>query len=419
MKYYRWISKHIRDFVHTYNSCVNAVLRKAGLSNRTIETLQKQDSSSRSAIFVLTLVAIAIDTMNAFSYIQTNSVYRLLIFVYIFCVVILPFFPEICSVLLITIGTIVPHLSYGIFDMRCTTILAFGIALCCIPEEISLYLPATTIVINIISVIFYHQNIHNVIGTVLLPQIVSCTLGYILRNRKIIIEAEKQRLALENSQKTIAQLQRDIHVASVMHDTLTNQLTNLLLLYNVRLEMARDDQERELLEQSRQECAKALDNAHVIIDMLRNDQNMHEEQIPMQQWYMQIKKSMEKQDAKLKQEGLHGISKIEESLISVQLEHSIYEEIQALVAQLYSNIKRHADPEGSFILRIFLKENKIHIMQMNDVNPHDEDVGSHKGLALHKQLIAMLGGSLEYTIQDNTWQLEAQFPCLKSCSIQK
>jgi signal transduction histidine kinase len=114
----------------------------------------------------------------------------------------------------------------------------------------------------------------------------------------------------------------------------------------------------------------------------------------------------------LESSGFHG--QITITGISTDDDDAAQEEVLSLITEIGTNIRRHAAKDGDgYLICISLNADGIIIREINTTAVHDAlptAEQSGRGLAMHKQRIATLGGELNCNEDDGTWLIYARIP---------
>lgn len=245
--------------------------------------------------------------------------------------------------------------------------------------------------------------------------------GRTIRRKNEANELLEAKYKLEKVESELSRRKRESNLAKDMHDSVSNDLSTILLLMEGNQESFSKEQVEIIAERSRH----ALNEVHRIIDILgseeQSDRGAHaRNQVAcsnlmsvsdLQQW-------CEQKDKDLSCVGLTGASRVSVEGDSLFKSTHIPSELHGLIEEIYANIIRHCTPnqdEYSIIIHVGLDGWRI--IQTNTCLSGVKrliGVPSGKGLALHKAAIENAGGTLTTNFEDSTWMLNCWIPRLTS-----
>lgn len=290
--------------------------------------------------------------------------------------------------------------------------LAFGVLTFMSAPWMSLLAQSCNIMIMAFTVFHGTGSPRAVVATMLL-QMASGIGGYALRVHRFDIAKREERLHTEIDRERSDKLNRDIRLASRLHDDLTNNLSAAAMLCEARILSNGDPDERRFLHDIQDRIQESITCAHNVIDVLRDGTaTVEERHAPMPtSWEQVLHELIADETSELDRHGFHGNTSIHiDSLVDPGPDVS--EEITALLTEVYSNIRKHARPqEGSYSVELTVTHDNITLVQLSTRRTGDRTT-SGRGLELHRRIIERLGGNLRTNAEDDTWMMTVDIPLL-------
>lgn len=278
-------------------------------------------------------------------------------------------------------------------------------------------------------------------------------LGMLIRNIQRLMQVRVQAAQLQVEKQRAEQLERNVRLASQMHDGLTNDLSFIATIaYSHILQersfTASDEtgQENTAISLSSpsspssspssqsspslgnsqlatssdwqhvyDEAQDALDKAHFAIDRLRGKPEPVDEVAdargPLQQAVPRI---ANREKAKLDALGFAGTVDVELAGIPDTISVRARQEVIQLVTEVFANIRRHASVDGTYSVSLLFAPDcqALKLVAMNTLSSRSRGGKSGRGLQLHQHIIEQLGGSFETSVDDDVWIVRATIPLL-------
>lgn len=283
-------------------------------------------------------------------------------------------------------------------------------------------------------------------------------LGMLIRNIQRRMQVRVQAAQLQVEKQRAQQLERNVRLASQMHDGLTNDLSFIATIAYSHILQERSltaseetGQENTAISLSSpsssspspssspssqsspslgnsqpvtsssdwqhvyDEAQDALDKAHFAIDRLRGKPEPVDEVAdargPLQQAVPRI---ANREKAKLDALGFAGTVDVELAGISGTISVRARQEVIQLVTEVFANIRRHASVDGTYSVSLLFAPDcqALKIVAMNTLSSQSRGSKSGRGLQLHQHIIEQLGGSLETSVDDDVWIVRATIPLL-------
>ena len=278
-------------------------------------------------------------------------------------------------------------------------------------------------------------------------------LGMLIRNIQRRMQVHVQAAQLQVEKQRAEQLERNVRLASQMHDGLTNDLsfiatiayshilqersltaseetrqenTAILLSTLSSPSLSPSSQSSSLLGNSQpvtssdwqyvyNEAQDALDKAHFAIDRLRGKPEpvgeIADTRGPLQQAVPHI---ANREKAKLDALGFAGTVDVDLAGIPEALSAQVRQETIQLVTEVFANIRRHASVDGTYSVSLLFAQDRqaLKLVAMNTLSSQSRGGKSGRGLQLHQHIIEQLGGSLETSVDDDVWIVRATIPLL-------
>ena len=254
------------------------------------------------------------------------------------------------------------------------------------------------------------------------------------------IEHERHKRELEAVTRQAAILNNNVLIASRLHDSLSNELSGILMMAQTLSLTAGDPKMRTDLEFIRDRAQAAFDDTHAVIRQLRNngDEAMPPSaeiaviptmQLPKGRLKVGrlmtrdgtaplrsvIERTLDLMQSELRLFGLQGTVCINVGEKAAVDEH-VLSLIVGLLAELGANLRKYGGADGDgYIMRVVEDDAVLRVTQMNTVRPRAhsamvQGVSHGQGLPLQRKSLHLIGGSLYYGIDDGVWMLTAEVP---------
>ena len=282
-------------------------------------------------------------------------------------------------------------------------------------------------------------------------------LGMLIRNIQRRMKVRVQAAQLQVEKQRAQQLERNVRLASQMHDGLTNDLSFIATIAYSHILQERSEARREetgegyttlsplhsALSSSEpafspsssdpslaspqpvtsssdwqhvyDEAQDALDKAHFAIDRLRGKPEPVDEVADARGLLQQaVPRIANREKAKLDVLGFAGTVDVELAGIPDALSAQVRQEVIQLVTEVFANIRRHASVDGTYSVSLLFAPDcqALKIVAMNTLSSQSRGGKSGRGLQLHQHIIEQLGGSLETSVDDDVWIVRATIPLL-------
>lgn len=279
-------------------------------------------------------------------------------------------------------------------------------------------------------------------------------LGMLIRNIQRRMQVRVQAAQLQVEKQRAQQLERNVRLASQMHDGLTNDLSFIATIAYSHILQERSltaseetGQENTAISLSSpsspsslpssqsspslaspqtvtsssdwqhvyDEAQDALDKAHFAIDRLRGKPEPLDEVADARGLLQQaVPRIANREKAKLDALGFTGTVDVELAGIPDALSAQVRQEVIQLVTEVFANIRRHASVDGTYSVSLLFAPDcqALKIVAMNTLSLQSRGGKSGRGLQLHQHIIEQLGGSLETSVDDDVWIVRATIPLL-------
>lgn len=257
-------------------------------------------------------------------------------------------------------------------------------------------------------------------------------VGILFRSIQHRMQLRVQAAQLQTQMQRAEQLERNVRLASQMHDGLTNDLSYIATLaYSHVLQeqdaASKDDgaqggsqgaaQQQALSDWQHiyEEAQAALDKAHFAIDRLRGKPEAIDEiadaRGPLKEVLPRI---AAREKAKLDALGFSGTLDVDLAHLPDSVSALARSEAVQLVTEVFANIRRHASVDGTYSVSLLFAPDcqALKIVAMNTLSSQSRGGKSGRGLQLHQHIIEQLGGSLETSVDDDVWIVRATIPLL-------
>lgn len=316
----------------------------------------------------------------------------------------IPWFPRVagCSVIMwYLLCVIFPQLNAGF--MLAGICIAFATVFAFMNTPVDLAL------IGICALTLYLTSQADAAIATIILQVVSGLAGYTSKRH---MDAVRQRVELAEAHRRVAAMSRDMALATRLHDTVTNDLSYVITVASTGLMDAEDAAHRQTLNAVIERSQDAFAKTHEIIDVLSNPEQRQDPQYPTYTLRKELESGAEMEKGRLQRLGLFGSCTVHGVDTSLQIQPDIHEEIIGLASETFANLRRHCTPPSDYIVIMDIQDHTFTLTSMNTMNgsttPRLQTSG--KGLRMHRDIIASIGGKLTFAPDHGTWTLHAEIP---------
>ena len=214
--------------------------------------------------------------------------------------------------------------------------------------------------------------------------------------------------------------------ARSLHDTISNNLAYLIL----RIDhagtngMPADEHEyRRQLDELRDAAGRAMGHTHEVIDSLEGHTPAQAGQTPddenprpagpaeadtVSSQRAGLQSLIDEEEARLEALGFTGDNLLAEP--HRPLTPETMRLLAGLLAELYANIAKHADPGEWYAICVTFDTDAIHISASDTITPDDTKLGLGSGLDRYRTIIETRGGTFQTHTEQAHWQLDISIP---------
>lgn len=276
-------------------------------------------------------------------------------------------------------------------------------------------------------------------ATIALELLVATIIGLAIRHSYERAAMQRMRANLELERERSARLRRDTALATRLHDSLTGNLSAVMMLAINEQEQAQDDSQRASWRRVADRMDASLGIAHEVIDILSGERvEAHDDgddtaaadaaasagehrvahPITAGELCRRLDTLLDRRRAELDALGIHGQVSVAGPATpddsGAEISADAAREALGLVGELCTNIRRHCAPGEDYACEVSIAGGAITVTQMNTRSRsagHAVIAPSGRGLRLHRAAIERLGGTLSTgTEPDGTWLLRAVIP---------
>ena len=231
-------------------------------------------------------------------------------------------------------------------------------------------------------------------------------MGRSLQRAETQKAALRTRFELEKTTMRLEEQRRNMALARRIHDSVTNDLSTILLMANsADREGMTASEQREVISHIR----SALKNVHQVIDLLNTSSNRRPEQDPVT--LHKVAEFCRDKDSHLRKHGFSGTSTVMGDSTTRNIHMSL---VMELLNELYANILRHCTPSvDEYAIVIRCDSEGLRLVQTNSCNDgvqHVQGLPSGKGLDMYQSEIERTGGSMHTSYEDGSWTLNCMIP---------
>lgn len=387
----------------------------SSLSRKMGESFIHKDMNYRPALIPISVIGILFSGFEVI-YIPTLSTVESCLYLVVFILFcLLPLQPVLFSILIVLTGNML-SLSFTIqqhdapFVFTCI-LIALGV----LAADVKLFYVLATFTFSVVIHLIYMSLADYLTTFIVLsvPSIYTTAIftGMIIKLWKQAATVKQKQLESEIELHKLANLRQRDRIAIQLHDSLTNELTNIS--YIARNVLNEDGILSESMKENwtlvLSQTQTAFQQVHRIISLL-SDPDLHSELTVS--FNERIRDVAFEQEKYLLEHGYDG--HIEVIGLVDLISEELAEEVISLLTELSNNIRRHSIAgKDSFDIFISLKPDLIAVRSLNDCMASkgvSEDEKSGRGLQLHEREIHRLGGKFSTRLEEGVWMLYAEFP---------
>lgn len=234
-------------------------------------------------------------------------------------------------------------------------------------------------------------------------------VGRFARKQQQLQQVMRIRQQLEIANMRLRQQQRNHWLARDIHDSVTNELSYIILLSTL------DDAPLTVEKQHLigRKAKETLNKVHEIIGILdcNGDASLGITESSPQSFRERMTGYCKKQDEDLRQAGYQGTSTV---IGEGELNGVAKSVVWHLLTELYANIVRHCTPHvDTYSLVVRFTERDISVLQTNTCDKgvrYVNGIRSGKGLNLQQAAVQSLEGQMTMTYEDGTWLVSVRIP---------
>lgn len=399
------------------------------LPNRTGEaqppaTATRRLPSKQLVIFILSCTACAMDIYTVFEPGAPTLPALLALLITCLLTLAIPLSPLAIGITLMLTYSMVSltHTSMGIvtLTMPAGLWLATGVVFSNAWLWFAALIGVATVALNYIATRLASGDMSALV-TVCAFMALAAAAGLLIQAREVAARRHaREEQALRDREKA-KRMERDISLARHMHDSLTNDLTSIIMV--CESEKTNEDSRSHSGDAAswsfvKDRAINALACAHQVIDVLRSSELGKAAPLPEQKHRQSedIRLLLRERQSDLRKEGFEGTVSLSIVNDSAMPAH-VFSELDDLLNELFNNIVRHsARGDDGYFLSVAVEDHIIEITEMNKVldtgsnTRQARGIVSGRGLSLHRKTISALGGTLRTTIDDSTWTCYATLP---------
>lgn len=330
--------------------------------------------------------------------------------------------PSVCGILLVTVSACSKLIPFVGFPSQ-----LFGIWLS-VGLLAYLHKAPTSFVLIIVELLSHCYELFSDAGTTWTPSgvlsatctyVIAAVIGLAIAEHQHAEHARREAMEQHRLREDHDRMQRNIMLASTLHDSTARGLTLITLLSDQCLDGINDSSAvAGPLRTIRYTAQTTLAQVREVIDLLDgtsdapasgitvNDSSGSDSLADM------LSATLRNNDQRMRAAGCIGISTVEDRQ-QERNDHpspAHYHEITALLNEIYTNILVHANADEGYQIHLVINDHTIELSQFNNSKSERTSYHTGKGLALHRNRIRALGGNLSYADEDGMWVLAATIP---------
>lgn len=239
--------------------------------------------------------------------------------------------------------------------------------------------------------------------------------GALLKQRQAIIRSEHDALLRKQAEQRIAFERRCTSAASLIHDSVTNDLVYTILTLDNLMSDTDNSVLRQMLGAVRDRSSQTLNQVREAIRVLDGDESAIAAEED-RNFTSTIREQAREGDRYLASLGFSGATHTDLATECTGIPVGLRRVILGVMRELYTNIAVHASQQGTYDIRMSADGSRCVIDAVNDVGAAtllpDKPTSRH-GLNHHRRIIESYGGDFRTNREDGAWMLHIDVPrCL-------
>lgn len=243
--------------------------------------------------------------------------------------------------------------------------------------------------------------------------------GSLLRQRQTLALSNHNALLHKQAEQRVAFEHRINTAASLIHDSITNNLVCSILLLDDLTPKVDNHSICRTLSLLHDQSSQTLKRVHEAIRILDGDESAIAAE-ENRNFISTIREQIHEGDQYLASLGFVGSTHIHVKADYIEIPSDLSRSILSLVRELYTNIVIHALPNSLYDVRINVGINHFSLDEINtigDTTLLPNKPASRHGLNLHRGLIEEHGGSIRTSKEDGAWMLHAEVGWVPTSNI--
>ncbi|NMM94858.1 hypothetical protein [Bifidobacterium oedipodis] len=257
----------------------------------------------------------------------------------------------------------------------------------------------------------YGQGLDYGSGVSLLGVLVfSAMAGYICRQVVDKNRGVEQKAAELVQDQARRQYEQNLSIAAQLHDKIANGLTTIALESQKNLERSGNSANTASWQLVAEQSARSIQELHAVIDCLSLVPSDEYAGVISEQLHDELAQWCSRQDEAMHNQGLQGRARINDFGLIAKPIASRKRLLFDVLAEVYVDISKHCERQGTYQMTITLCDNSVEITQTNALAKSESRTSYGKGLQIYNGRIEAAGGMLSATAQNEQWNLYVFIP---------
>lgn len=323
--------------------------------------------------------------------------------VYIILIAVFSFFPCVASLLLVVLRVMVAFLPNDLYTLQSLGVL---IAICYLAYVLPVVWSSCVLLFVSVMLLFteywFHHDIQQIMSFIYLCIIFFCigrSIHRIRLDNDNLVEQIKSR-----------NLVYRIYMSQSLHDKVTNELSSIILMCGRSHDTNSGEMDAKGVAAVELCAKKALFNTHRVMNLLVDKNDPHPQQTGMVN-SESISHFLIESDTYL-----HDMGYVGKSIFMDNVKHDVMYPVMTLdvLKELYVNIEKYGyESSGAYDLSIVDEGKCLTICSSNAISSTKSGIrpfGLGTGLKAMRSKLSMLGGSVQFSVEDGRWHVKVVIP---------
>lgn len=210
---------------------------------------------------------------------------------------------------------------------------------------------------------------------------------------------------------------RDNDNAIKLHDSVAQRFTTIQLISQSNIHDNQNEYDTKEWQTINNLASKGLEETRYIIDLMLHEDIERRSSVHSSAWWLAVEHIADKGDTLLHDKGYVGKTELMDGGVGIQpISKDDITTLRIVLEELYANIAKHAALGSEYQASITLRDKEAEIVMSNIIRSPIGEKTKGQGLESRIHRLKLIGGELEYEIDDDTWITYARIPFFPTSS---